>query len=78
MDHFVSGATQLINSLTNYGIGAVVVIAGLMAVINALKMVAAQDENQRIQAQQALIKVAISGGVALSSVFIIKFALSFF
>ncbi|MGL5916057.1 MAG: hypothetical protein ACRCZG_07320, partial [Culicoidibacterales bacterium] len=66
MDHFVSGATQLINSLTNYGIGAVVVIAGLMAVINALKMVAAQDENQRIQAQQALIKVAISGGVALS------------
>ncbi len=78
MTEFIAGATALITSLTNMALGAVVTIAGLMGAVNAIKMVAAQDENQRIQSQQALIKVAISGGVALSSVLIIKFALSFF
>lgn len=78
MLEFIDGAKNLILSLTNMGIGAVVTIAGLMAVISAIKMVAAQDENQRIQAQQSLVKIAISGGVALTSVFIIQFALSFF
>ncbi|MGL5383544.1 MAG: hypothetical protein ACRDCC_08670 [Culicoidibacterales bacterium] len=78
MNEFVGSAIELINSLTNIALTAIVAIAGLMAVVNGLKMVAAQDENQRIQSQQALVKVAISGGVALSAVTIIKYALNFF